>query len=211
MNVSFHRPEYSFGGCGWSYRRQGGRRGECRRGQALSGRSGISYVRRCSGRAAASGGQLADVVEEDGALEGVELRGVSRDLGEEGVGHENGRLVAVAGGGVAQQGGDVDLQSLGEAIERGQRGHGLAVLDLRDVGAGHVHAGGQLTLREVADVAQIAHGCRYLDAFARCGCLGYESQGCRSRFWLFDLEAFVAAAAQGVRCAELHQAAVVAT
>ena len=174
-------------------------------------RSGLSDARRCSGRAAASGGQLADVVEEDGALKGVELRGVGRDLGEEGVGHENGGLVAMAGGGVAQQGGDVDLQSLGEAIEGRERGHGFAVLDLRDVGAGHVHAGGQLTLREVADVAQIAHGCGYLKAVAGFCCLGYESQRCRSRFRLFDLEAFVAAAAQRVGCPELHQAAVVAT
>jgi hypothetical protein len=106
----------------------------------------IRDARRCSGRAAASGGELANVIEEDGALESVELRGVGRDLGEEGVGHENGRLVAMAGGGVAQQGGDVDLQGPGEAIERGERGHGFAVLDLRDVGAGHVHASGQLTL-----------------------------------------------------------------
>ena len=112
------------------------------------------------------------MVQEDGALEGVELRGVGRDLGEEGIGHENGRLVAMTGGGVAQQGGDIDLESLGEAIERGERGHGLAVLDLRDVGAGHVHAGGELTLRKVADVAQIAHSCRYLDAFVLRGLLG---------------------------------------
>ena len=135
------------------------------------------------------------MVEEDGALEGVELRGIGRDLGEEGVGHENGRLVAMTGGGVAQQGGDIDLQGLGEASERGERGHGLAVLDLRDVGAGHVHTGGELTLREIADVAQIAHGCRYLDAFVLWGLLGNQGQWGRSRFRLFDLEAFVAAAA----------------
>jgi hypothetical protein len=68
-----------------------------------------------------------------------------------------------------------------------------------------------LTLREVADVTQIAHGCGYLEAVVGFCCLGYESQGCRSRFWLFDLEAFVAAAAQRIGCPELHQAAVVAT
>ena len=167
-------------------------------------------LRVASGRATASRGQLANVVEEDGTLQGVELRGVGRDLGEEGIGHENGRLVAVAGVGVAQQSGDVDLESFRQAIERGQRRHGLAVLDLRDVGAGHVHAGGELTLREVAHVAQIANGCRYLKAFAGCCCLGDERQWGGSRLGLFDLEAFVAAAAQRVGCAELHQAAMIA-
>src|SRR5882757_9278322 len=110
------------------------------------------------------------MVEEDGTLQGVELRGVGRDLGEEGDGHENGRLVAVAGGGVAQQGRDIDWQGPGQPIERGQRRHGLAVLDLRDVGARHVHAGGELTLREIAHVAQITNGCRYLNTFWLWGC-----------------------------------------
>ena len=151
------------------------------------------------------------MVEEDGTLECVELRGVGRDLGEEGVGHENGRLIAMAGVGVAQQGGDIDLEGPGEAIERGERGHGLAVLNLGDVGAGHVHAGRELTLRKIADVAQVAHGSGYLETLVLRGGCGYESQGGWSRFGLFDLEAFVAAAAQRVGCPKLHQAAVVAT
>ena len=75
--------------------------------------------------ATTSGCQLPHVIEEDGALQGVELGGVGRDLGEEGVGHENGRLVAVAGVGVAQQGGDIDLQGPGQTIERGERGIAL--------------------------------------------------------------------------------------
>ena len=55
------------------------------------------------GRTTTSRGEFANVVQEDGALQSVELRGVDGDLGEEGVGHENGRLVAMAGVGVAQQ------------------------------------------------------------------------------------------------------------
>ncbi len=54
-------------------------------------------------------GQFADVVEEDRLLRRGEVRGVLGDLGEEGVGGEHGRLFLVAGGGVAEQGGDVDL------------------------------------------------------------------------------------------------------
>ena len=65
----------------------------------------------------ASRGQFANVVQEDGPLEFVELRGVGGDLGEEGIGHQHRGLVAMAGVGVAQQGGDVDLEGAGEAIE----------------------------------------------------------------------------------------------
>ena len=68
----------------------------------------------------------------------------------------------MTGGRVAEQGGDVDLQGTGEAIERGQSGHRLAILDLGDVGAGHAHTSGELALGEVADVAKIAHGGSHL-------------------------------------------------
>ena len=161
------------------------------------------------GGASPSRGQFTDMVQEDRPLQGVELRGVSRNLGEERVGHQNGRLVAVAGGGVAQQGGDIHLESLGETIERGKGRDCLAILDLRDVGPWHVHACGKLALREVAHVAQIANGSGHLEAFAGGACLWDECNGGGRRFGLLDLEAFVAAAAQCICGAELYQAAVV--
>ena len=102
------------------------------------------------------------MVEEDGTLKLVELRGVHGNLGEEGIGHEDRGLVAMAGVGVSQEGGDVDLKGTGEAVERREGRHGLAILDLRDVGAGNAHAGGELPLREIAHVAQIANGGGYL-------------------------------------------------
>ena len=158
-----------------------------------------------------SGGQFANMVEEDGALELVELRGVSGNLGEERVGGEDGGLVAVARGGVTEQRGDVHLERLGETVERGQRRHGLAVLDLGDVGAGDAHAGGELALGEIADVAKIAHGSGDLEStvfFRLCG-----DEGKRRWSWLRELylERLVAAPAESAGCAELHQGAVVAT
>ena len=45
------------------------------------------------------------------------MRGVLGDLGQEGVVEQDGSLVAMAGGRVAQQGGDVDLEGAGEAVE----------------------------------------------------------------------------------------------
>ena len=132
------------------------------------------------GRTTAAGSEFANVVEEDRALQVVELRGVRGDLGEEGIGHEDRGLVAMARVGVAQQGGDVDLKGPGEAVERGEGRHGLAVLDLRDVGARDAHAGGELPLREIAHVAQIANGGGDLQAaFVSYGC-GDECQWCGS-------------------------------
>jgi hypothetical protein len=126
------------------------------------------------GRTTASRGELANVVEEDGALEGVQLRGVEGDFGEEGVGGEDGGLVAMAGVGVAQERRDVDLKGAGEAIERRERRHGFAVFDFGDVGAGNAHASGELTLGEITDVPQIADGGGYLQAFCLWCRGGYE-------------------------------------
>ncbi len=162
-------------------------------------------------RAATSGGKLPDVVQEDGALEGVELRGVGGDLGEEGVGHENGRLVAMAGGGVAQQGRDVDLKGFRETCERGQGRHGLAVLDLGDIGARDVHAASELTLRQVTNVAQIANRSSYLQTTIHLGLRRDQSQWSGSWFRDLNFEGFAAATAERAGGAELHQTTVVTT
>ncbi len=124
----------------------------------LSGGLGGCCKSKPLGGAATASGELTNVVEEDGALEVVELRGVHGDLGEEGIGHEDRGLVAMARIGVSQEGGDVDLKGPGEAIERRQGRDGLAIFDLGDIGAGNAHAGGELSLREIAHVAQVANG-----------------------------------------------------
>src|SRR3981081_2201365 len=74
----------------------------------------------CLGSATTAGSELANVVEEDGALQVVELRGVHGDLGEEGIGHEDRGLVAMARVGISQEGGDVDLKGSGWTVQRGE-------------------------------------------------------------------------------------------
>lgn len=167
--------------------------------------------RSCLGGATTAGSELANVIEEDGALQVVELRGIHGDLGEEGIGHEDRGLVAMARVGVSQEGGDVDLKGFGETIERRERRHCLAVLDLGDVSTGDAHAGSELPLREIADVSQVANCGRYLYAALNSDRGGDECQRCGSRFWLFNLETFVTATAQSVCCPKLHQAAMVTT
>ena len=166
-----------------------------------------------SGRLGSSttpGGQLSNVVKEDGTLQVVELRGVHGDLGEEGVGHEDGGFVLVACGRVAEQGGDVDLEGAGEAIERGQGRHGLAVFDLGDVGARDVHAPGELPLRKIADAAEIADGRGDLDAFG-AGSIGLWHDGDGLNFREFRKQRLPALAADVVGGAELYELAVLAT
>src|SRR5450756_2994508 len=75
----------------------------------------LMQVLLCS--AATTGGQFPNMIQEDGALQGVQLRCVGGDFGEERIRHENGGLVAMAGVRVAKQGGDVDLQGFGEPIQ----------------------------------------------------------------------------------------------
>ena len=162
------------------------------------------------GAAATAGGELANVVEEDGALEGVELRGEVRDLGDEGISHEDGGLIFMAGVRIAQEDGDVDLESVRETREGGQRGHGLAVLDLGDVGARHTHTSGELSLREITHVAQIPDGGGDLNVTFRDGHRGNEGERQWCGFGCFDLERSLAAGAGGGGTAELHKIAVVA-
>jgi hypothetical protein len=60
-------------------------------------------------------------------------------------------------------------------------------------------------------VAQVSNGGGDLEAALLSYWGGDECQRCGSRFGLFDLKAFVAAAAQSVYCPKLHQAAMVTT
>src|SRR5438552_9550169 len=105
------------------------------REMALSlGEDDEALRQRCLGCATTAGGELANVVEEDGTLQVVELRGVHGDLGEEGIVHEDRGLVAMARGGVAQQGGDAVLEGRGGVVERGEGWDGLAVREHQSVG-----------------------------------------------------------------------------
>jgi len=144
------------------------------RGHSHRDRSPV-VQQRALGGASSSGGEFTDMIEEDGALQRIELGGIEGDLGEEGIVHQDGGLVAVACVGIAQQGGDIDLEGAGEPVEGGERRHGLAIFDFGDVGAGNAHAGGKLALGEVADMAQIADCSSDLETFFLLGGWGNQS------------------------------------
>lgn len=161
------------------------------------------------GGASTAGGELPDVIEEDGTLQGVELRGVVGDLGEEGIGHEDVGFVLMAIVAISEEDGDVDLEGAGEAIEGREGRHGLPVLDLRDVGARDAHARGELTLGEVADVAEVTNGTGDLEgSIGRGGCRN-EREGRRGGDWHLDFQTLLASPAECAGGAELDEAAMV--
>ena len=99
-----------------------------------------------------------------------------------------------------------------EPVKGGQGWHRLTILDLRDVRSGHTHARGKLALREIAHVAQVTHGSCHLQAFD--GWLAERElsmRGERGRLRNLDLEGYVAATAECICRAELHQVAFITT
>lgn len=150
------------------------------------------------------------MVEEDRTLESIELRGVGCDLSQKRIGHQHDGLVRVARVGVAQQGRHIHVEGLCEAIERGERRHGLCVLDLRNISARHIHAGGELPLREIADVPQFAYGGCYLNSLGGlCECRNKCQWGYGDRQSL-DLKTALTAPAFSGLGAKLDELAMVA-
>jgi hypothetical protein len=148
------------------------------------------------GRSTTSGGQLPDMIEEDGALQGIELGGIGRNLSEERIGHEDRCLVAMAGIGVAEQSRDVHLQGASQAIQGREGWHCFAVLDLGDIGARNIHTGCELPLGQVSDVAEIANSGCDLDTALLLGRRWDESQRCWCRCGFLNFEGLVAAPAE---------------
>lgn len=148
------------------------------------------------GAAVATLGEFSDVVEEDSLLSGSQMGCVLRDLGEEGISEENGRLIAVTRGRIPKKGGDIHLEGAREAVQRGQGGHSLGILDFRDVGARHPHASCELTLGEIPHVAEVPHSrCHLRSTLVRFrGRLDVERSDSLN-LWRLGQQGFLAAAA----------------
>ena len=65
-------------------------------------------------------------------------------------------LLFAAAARIADQLADVDFKGVGQPLERAKGRNRLAVLDLGDVGARHLHAASQLALAEVTRAADLA-------------------------------------------------------
>jgi hypothetical protein len=174
-------------------------------------RKGDAEMRRLRGSALAADGEFADLVQEDRLLGGVEMLRMLRNLGKERIGDQHRRLVLVACACIAQKDGDVHLQRTRQTVERGERRHRLAVLNLGDIGAGNAHSPGELPLREIAHATQIAHSRCYLYATLRCGSGWNKSQRSGHGLRLLHLKRSAAAPACARGAAELNETAAVTT
>src|SRR5271154_3232680 len=165
-------------------------------------------ARRSLGASTASHGQVAHLVKEHRALQGIHLCDVRSQLRQKRVAENRRRLFMATATRIPKQMTDVDFQCSGETCQRRQRRHRLAVLDFRDVGARHLHTPSQLTLTQIAALAQITHRARDLQAVIFCHSLFRFARELRNEpFWFLDLEGLVAASAKRVCGAELHQSA----
>src|ERR1035438_8431130 len=161
--------------------------------------------------APASCSRIPHSAREEHPLHRVQMWQQSGNLGQERVGKQGSDLLVAAAAGIPHQVAHVHLEGCSQPLKRTERGYGLAVFDLGDIGAGHLHAPGQLALAHVARLANIAHLPSNLQpglGGSRSGWADHQLR--RQRHRLFHIEGPVALSAKGVAGPELHQAAVIA-
>src|ERR1700677_573534 len=87
----------------------------------LAPRSMLRRVfRQALGGSAAAERHVTDLVEEHRPLEWIQLRDVRRKLREERIAQNGGRLLMAAAARIAKQLRDVDLQRIGQTLQRGE-------------------------------------------------------------------------------------------
>src|ERR1700689_1984209 len=165
-------------------------------------------AKRSLGTSTASHCQVAHLVQEHRALQGIHPCDVRSQLRQKRVAENRRGLFMAAATRIPKQVTDVDFQCSGQTRQRRQRRHRLAVLDFRDVGARHLHAASQLALAQIAALTQITHRARDLQAVVfRHSLFRFARELRDETFWFLDLEGLVAASAKRVCGAELHQSA----
>jgi len=176
--------------------------------QAVKPPSGES----CSlGGAAASYGGIAYCALEKRAVHRFQGRQKSGNLGQEWIGKDGCDFLIPKAARIPHQLADIHFEGGGQTGQRTERGNRLAVLDFGDVGAGHLHAAGELALREVARLADIAHLSSDLQPGFRRGHdrgVGYQLQN--GMWGLLHIKRLAALSAKGVGCSVLHEAAEIA-
>jgi hypothetical protein len=149
--------------------------------------------------AAASESCVAHCALKESAVHRVQVRQQDGDLGQEWVGKDGGDFLVAHTPGIPNQLADVNIQSRSQSLQRAECRNCLAVLDLRDIGAGHLHPSGELALAQVPGLADIAHLPGDLQPGFLRGCkggVGDQLQGRMGR--LLDVESLVALPAKGV-------------
>ena len=93
------------------------------------------------------------------------------NLREEWIGHNRRYLFVATAARVADELAHVHFKRICEPLQRSQCWDCLSVLDLRNVGAGHLHPAGELSLTQMTSSANLANLGRYLQTgFLRSCC-----------------------------------------
>jgi hypothetical protein len=134
------------------------------------------------------------------------------DFGEEWIGQNGCDFFVASAPGVPDQLAKVNLKGRGQALKGAKGRNCLPVFNLGDVGPGHLHAPRQLTLAQVARLADFSHLPGHLEpGFCRSwsrGQAGHQLWGEEHR--LLDIQGSVAFSAKGVDGPELNQQTIVA-
>jgi hypothetical protein len=112
--------------------------------------------------ATASAGHVAQGTVNNGAMRLAEQGQELNELDDQRVREKIVDLLFAYAAFIANELREIDVQGICQALERAECGDGLAVLNLRDVGARHLHTICKLTLAQMAHATQIAHLCCHL-------------------------------------------------
>src|SRR5450631_40965 len=147
--------------------------------------------------AVAAGSHIAHLVQEYGALHGIQLGSIGSQLREERIGEDGLGFFLAPAAAIAQQVTDIDFECVGEPLKRGEGGASLGILNLGDVGAGDLHSSRELTLAEVAAAANVANSAGNLGhSVIFWNLVAGDNQLRRLNGHFFHLKWFVAPAAE---------------
>jgi len=146
-----------------------------------------------------TGSHIARRAKDERAVQRIQAGKQSGHLGQKWIGEDRRHFLVPKAARIANQLSHIDAQSRRQPLKRAEGGNGLAILDLRNICAWHLHAAGQLALAEVARTADLLHLAGYLQPSFGGGIDG----GVFDWNWtwpdrLLDIEWLVAPSAKGV-------------
>lgn len=162
------------------------------------------------GAAAAHGGVAHSALKQS-AMHGLEMGQQRGDLRQERIGKHCRDFSITNTARVPDELADIHIEGGGKPLEGAEGGNGLPILDFGDVGAGHLHSAGELTLAEVSRLAGLAYLRRHLQpGFSRRRSGGVGNKLQNGMHGLLDIEGLSALSAEGIGGSVLNEAAIIA-
>ena len=144
-------------------------------------------------------------------MQGLKLRQILRQFRQERIGEDFRHLFVSGAAAVANQLADIDFECACQSLQRTEGRDRFAVLNFGDVGAGNLHAAGQLALTQVTSLPDVLDLRGYPETRVEiaCGTLAYRDDF--DRGWsFFHVQWLVSSPAHGVAGPELNESAMFA-